>query len=117
MTEPVDPIRRVNDRRVQERRSQQRRAADAAAKAQAKATANLPATTGAPVIDHPQPAPAPLDGAAVYAAQLLGQSGQKRGLRGGKPVLDEARAAYLGAEYSGEADRRPPKGLLKKTDI
>lgn len=116
MTDPVDRISRVNERRIQERRGQQRRAADAA-KAKAEADALLPAHTGAPVIDHPQPAPSPLDSASVYAAQLLGQSGQKRGLRGGKPVLDEARAAYLGAEYSGEHDRRPPKGLLKKTDI
>jgi hypothetical protein len=47
----------------------------------------------------------------------MGQSGQKRGLRGGQEVLDTARSTYLGTEYSGPADRRPPTGLLKKTNI
>jgi hypothetical protein len=47
----------------------------------------------------------------------MGQSGQKRGLRGGKEVLDTARSTYLETEYSGPADRRPPTGLLKKTNI
>jgi hypothetical protein len=52
-----------------------------------------------------------------YAAQLLGQDGQRRGLRGGAPVLDAARSAYLGAEYSGENDRRPLSGLIAKKAI
>ncbi len=52
-----------------------------------------------------------------YAAQVLGQDGQRRGLRGGAPVLDAARSAYLGAEYSGENDRRPPTGLLMRKAI
>ena len=56
-------------------------------------------------------------GFAAFAAHLMGQSGQKRGLRGGQEVLDTARSAYLGTEYSGPADRRPPTGLLKKTNI
>jgi hypothetical protein len=68
-----------------------------------------------------QPAPPPRDarrGAfATFAAQLMGQSGQKRGLRGGQEVLDAARSTYLGTEYSGPADRRPKAGLIKKTEI
>ena len=52
-----------------------------------------------------------------YAAQLLGQDGQRRGLRGGAPALDAARSAYLGAEYSGENDRRPTSGLIIKKAI
>ena len=52
-----------------------------------------------------------------YAAQLLGQDGQKRGLRGGTPVLEAARSAYLGAEYCGENDRRPPSGLIMRTAV
>jgi hypothetical protein len=55
--------------------------------------------------------------AGPYAAQLLGQDGQKRGLRGGAPVLEAARAAYLGAEYCGAHDRRPSLGLIKRTSI
>ena len=55
--------------------------------------------------------------AGPVEAQIIGQDGQKRGLRGGKPVLDHARSAYLGAEWSGPADRRPPKGMLTKTKV
>ena len=54
---------------------------------------------------------------ATFAAHLMGQSGQKRGLRGGQEVLDAARSTYLGTEYSGPADRRPKAGLIKKTEI
>lgn len=56
-------------------------------------------------------------GAAAFVAQQMGQRGQKRGLRGGPPVLGAARAAYLGTEYSGDAERRPPLGQAAKTDI
>lgn len=62
-----------------------------------------------------QPAAEP--GAAALVAQQMGQSGQKRGLRGGPPVLDAARTAYLGTEYSGAAERRPTTGRTTKTDI
>lgn len=54
---------------------------------------------------------------AAFAAHLMGQAGQKRGLRGGQEVLDTARSTYLGTEFSGPADRRPKAGLIKKTDI
>jgi hypothetical protein len=69
-------------------------------------TTNLPVVTAAP---EPK--------AAAFDAQLYGQGGQKRGLRGGKPVLDHARAAYLETEWSGATDRRPPKGMLTKTKV
>ena len=41
----------------------------------------------------------------------------KRGLRGGQEVLDQARSTYLSSEYSGQADRRPRAGQVKKTEI
>ena len=53
----------------------------------------------------------------VFAAQLLGQDGQKRGLRGGEPVLKAARSGYLASEYSGAKDRRPPVGRKGDTEI
>lgn len=53
----------------------------------------------------------------TFEAQVLGQPGIKRGLRGGEEVLKAARATYLGAEYSGRADRRPKPGILRKTEI
>ena len=68
--------------------------------------------------EQPAPPPNPRRGAfATFAAHLMGQSGQKRGLRGGQEVLDTARSTYLGTEYSGPADRRPKAGLIKKTEI
>lgn len=54
---------------------------------------------------------------AVYAAQLLGQDGQRRGLKGGEPVLQAARGAYLEAEYAGPDDRRLPAGVLRRTAV
>lgn len=71
---------------------------------------NLPVVAG-PVVQHEPPAAGAID------AQILGQDGIKRGLRGGKPVLDQARQAYLNREYSGAADRRPPRGLFTKTEL
>lgn len=62
--------------------------------------------------------PPPRRGAfATFAAHLMGQSGQKRGLRGGQEVLDAARSTYLGTEYSGDSDRRPRAGVIRKTEI
>lgn len=57
-----------------------------------------------------------MSGFAAFAAQLIGQPGQKRGLRGGPETLEKARAAYLEAEYSGPADRRIPVGRITKTE-
>jgi hypothetical protein len=54
---------------------------------------------------------------AAYAAQLLGQDGRRRGLKGGQPVLEAARSAYLEAEFAGPGDRRLPAGLLRRTAV
>lgn len=73
-----------------------------------------------PVVDaSPAPAAATAKSTpdAAFAAQLLGQPGQKRGLKGGPPVLGAARSAYLGAKYSGAAERRPTPGEDTDTDI
>ena len=86
-----------------------------------------------PALAREEPEPAPTTGsnlpvvvaplrpeeppAAAFEAQILGQQGQKRGLRGGPAVLNSARSAYLGAEWSGHADRRPPKGVISKTEV
>jgi hypothetical protein len=53
----------------------------------------------------------------VFTAQMMGQTGGRRGLKGGPPVLKQARSAYLETEFSGPNDRRPPAGLLRKTEI
>ncbi len=54
---------------------------------------------------------------ADYAAQVLGQDGRKRGLKGGPETLEAARTAYLSAEYSGDHDRRPQPGLVRREEV
>lgn len=112
MTGPIDPARPFGDRRQSSRRAED---ALRATEAAPDGGTNLPV-----VIEQTEqatPPPPHKDSYAAFAAHLYGQTGQRRGLKGGQPVLDAARAAYLEAEYSGPADRRPPKGLLKKTEI
>ena len=53
----------------------------------------------------------------AFDAQMLAQGSVKRGLRGGKEVLDAARSTYLKTEWSGPSDRRPREGLFTKTKI
>ena len=48
----------------------------------------------------------------AYHTQVLGQSGARRGLKAGRPAIDQAHSAYLGAEWSGSADRRRGFGGL-----
>ena len=55
--------------------------------------------------------------ATVIEAQVAGQSGARRGLRGGQPVLDAARSAYLDAEWRGADDRRLPTGTFRQVAI
>jgi len=117
MSDDVRPISAVQPR---ERRSSQRRGEERRAEAMQARREVVPVE---PVVDH-EPSPArpaptpPVDASpAAFAAQLLGQSGQKRGLKGGPPVLGAARNTYLGAEYSGPAERRPLPGKATDTDI
>ncbi|WP_291837443.1 hypothetical protein [Brevundimonas sp.] len=114
----TDEIRSVGpvegrDRRAADRRAAERRAASAS---RALVPVAFPAEDAEPPA-RPAPTP-PSDGsAAIFAAQVIGQTGQRRGLKGGPPVLDAARSAYLGAEYSGAGERRPKPGRTEDTDI
>ena len=113
MTREVGPVPPVDgrERRQAQRRDVERRTASAG-------RALVPVAQAEPV-EPAKPADdtAPLDTAAAFAAQLMGPTGQRRGLTGGPPVMDAARTSYLGTEYSGDKDRRPPAGLVKKTDV
>lgn len=115
---PVGPVegQTVHERREGDRRDRDRRAAEA--KAEAASRAVVPAGER---VDHAaspaKPAVSPLSPPALFAAQVLGQKGQKRGLKGGPPVLDAARSTYLGAEYSGRHDRRPRVGKARQTEV
>ena len=110
---PVGPVQDGKDRRADDRRAAQRRAASASRSLVPVDAAAEPAEPPA----RPAPTPPADPGAAVFAAQLMGQTGQRRGLKGGPPVLDAARSAYLGAEHSGAAERRPQPGKAKDTDV
>ena len=115
MTDGVRPIGPVEGR---DRRSAQRREAERRAGTSSRAVIPVGKVTDeTPSPASPAASNAPADPAAAFAAQMMGQTGQRRGLKGGPPVLDAARATYLGAEYSGEKERRPAAGLLKKTDL
>ena len=115
MTDGVRPVGPVEgrDRRAAQRREAERRAGS---------TSRELVPVGKVVDEGPDPAsPAastpPADPSAAFNAQMMGQTGQRRGLKGGPPVLEAARASYLETEYSGEKDRRPPSGLIKKTEL
>ncbi|WP_369061184.1 hypothetical protein ABOZ73_04890 [Caulobacter sp. 73W] len=109
MTDPIDPTRRLPAPRRAFRRAVDARATD-----------------GHPGDDEPEVEtvhvkeeiePAPRSGFTAFAAQLLGQNGQKRGLRGGQETLDTARSTYLGAEWSGGNDRRRKTGRGRQTEV
>jgi len=78
---------------------------------------NLPALVEDQPGDVRQASQTQVRGDQAFVAQVLGQGGQKRGLRGGKPVLDAARAAYLDAEWRGPGDRRLPAGALRAVKL
>lgn len=119
---PIDPVR-GRDRRDAQRRSTERRKIDPAPDAPSKAIVRVQEVIDE--VDHSATPAAPPSASwpratgpdPAFAAQLIGQGGQRKGIRGGPPVMEAARSAYLGNEYSGENDRRPPAGVSKKTDI
>ena len=117
MTGPIDPIRRISAA------GRPLRPDEDGWEDGEELRANLPA-----VIEGEEPEPlrervraATPQGrraaAGAYDAQVLGQDGVKRGLRGGQEVLNNARSTYLNNEFSGPNDRRPPKGVITKKEI
>jgi hypothetical protein len=114
MTDPIRPIRPISGVSRIVRVGAVSGARSEAAPEPAEPELNLPAIIATPVREEPE---APKVSETAYAAQVMGQGGQKRGLRGGKETLDRARATYLGTEYSGPADRRLTTGKITKTEI
>ncbi len=53
-------------------------------------------------------------GSAAIDAQVIGE---RRGLRAGPAIHDEAKASYNRTEWSGSFDRRAPKGRAARTEI
>ncbi len=96
---PIDPVR-GRDRRDAQRRSRERRTIDPAPDATSKSVVRVQEVVDEP--DHPAraaaPPPRPTGPDPAFAAQLIGQGGQRKGIRGGPPVMEAARSAYLGNE-------------------
>ena len=119
MTDGVRPVGPVEGR---DRRDRERRAAERRAGSTSRELVPLgePADHATSTEDSPaRPAPRPVadPGATAFAAQMMGQTGQRKGLKGGPPVLGAARSTYLGTEYSGPNERRPGAGKGKRTDV
>lgn len=112
----VGPVGPAPDRREQQRRGHDRRG-DAPLPAARAPVAPAFSAEPTPAPARPAPIPPSDGGAAVFAAQVMGQTGQRKGLKGGPPVLDAARSAYLGTKHSGVAERRPRPGGAKDTDV
>ncbi|HEV7227539.1 hypothetical protein [Brevundimonas sp.] len=99
----------------EDRREADRRARDRRASGRALAPVDPPATEEAAPMAAGTRKSTPADPA--FSAQLMGQEGQRRGLKGGPPVLDAARSGYLKAQHSGPAERRPKPGTVTKSDV
>jgi hypothetical protein len=108
MTSPIDPIRRA-----QAQRRTRKTDADAVEQSFGESV-NLPVPVGKPYAAEP---PHPAHGGAAIEAQILGQTGARRGLRAGPAVIDTAQHAYNKTEWSGKHDRRAPAGRTAKTDV
>jgi hypothetical protein len=111
VSEPVDPIRRLA------RAARAKRVGGGAASGGTTAPGRVGRALTpmqAPRAHEPEP-PAP-QGDAAFAAQLLGGT-PRRGLKGGREMLQQARTTYLETEYSGDADRRAKKGRETKTEV
>ncbi|MFI4934405.1 MAG: hypothetical protein ACHP7N_07290 [Caulobacterales bacterium] len=106
MTDAIQPVRRPARARPYGRRGVDQ---------PAEANAPTAVTPVEPAPAAPTPPPAG-KAAAAFAAQLIAGP-QRRGLRAGPTTLGDAKSAYLGAEWSGGADRRTIKGRITKTEI
>lgn len=113
---PVSPIPR-SDRRDRDRREAERRAGSTSRELVPLGEPEDHATRTEDSPARPAPKPGIDPGATAFAAQMIGQTGQRKGLKGGPPVLGAARSTYLGTEYSGPNERRPGAGKGKRTDV
>ncbi len=110
MTSPIDPIRKTG-----RPRRTLRPKGDAVDPAhEVSEDRSLPVVAGPAITHEPEHT---ADAASVFSAQLMGQDGQKRGLRGGQKVIGDAHNAYASTEWSGPIDRRTRRGGVKKTDV
>jgi len=76
--------------------------------------ARLPVPVGR--VERSPPRGGRQNGQAIFAAQLMGQDGAKRGLRAGPDAFDRANTLYNRTEWSGSKDRRAHKGGIARTE-
>lgn len=107
MTDPVHPVRRPG---------LSKRARRAEADDRSRADGVEAAESGAPAGAVPPTSAYPRQAEPVVSAQILGQTDGAETHAPAK-TAQKARAAYLGVEWSGAADRRNRNGRIAKTDI
>jgi hypothetical protein len=106
----IDPLHRSSGVRRSRKAAQE--SLDGADSAADAGSANLPVAVSPPRTIPPRPAR--IGGDAAIHAQVIGE---RRGLRAGPTIHDEAKASYTKTEWSGSWDRRAPKGRKTKTEI
>lgn len=112
MSFPIDPPRRSPPVRRTEKVDRARPEADDEDDAvEAADAAQLPVPVSPPRTIPPS---RPAAGAATIQAQIIGE---RRGLRAGATIHDQAKVTYNRTEWSGKKDRRAPKGGSTKTDV
>jgi hypothetical protein len=107
MSLPIDPFRGTSGVRLTGKASRR------AAEAKDSKAANVPALVE-PAAEPMAPGAKSPGGETAIRAQI---GGERRGLRAGPQVHDEARGAYNSVEWSGAKDRRRPKGGTTKTEV
>ncbi|WP_293901625.1 hypothetical protein [Phenylobacterium sp.] len=112
MMSRIDRIRRT----VSARRAA-RAEADRLDEVESAAPTNLPVPVGPAVTVQRSFRDDRGSGDSELNAQILGQDGQRRGLRAGPSIFDIARAAYTRIEWSGAYDRRARKGRQARTEV
>ncbi len=112
MMSRIDRVRRVSYTRRTVRTE-----ADSIEEASGADIVNLPVPVSAPGPYQRPPRREFRQGDCEVAAQLIGQSGERRGLRAGPTLLETARVAYNRVEWSGSYDRRARSGRRTRTDI
>ena len=86
-------------------------------RAETAPSATLPVPLGPAVTMARAPRNETQRGDSELSAHLIGQDGQRRGLRAGPTLLDVARDAYSRIEWSGSWDRRARKGRRARTEV
>ena len=111
MTSSIEPPRRSPPVRRTSKVDRARPQDDDEDEVAAAETAQLPIPVSPPrTISSKSPAAS----AATIQAQMIGE---RRGLRAGATIHDQAKVTYNRTEWSGTKDRRAPKGRAAKTDI